>query len=160
MSASHHSTQRKRDVLGRLLPGPSQPVVSRFWAKVQKTDTCWLWTGSQNPAGYGTFWLDGTVVNSHRVAYELTQGPICEGLELDHLCNVKHCVNPDHLEAVTHRENGLRSEAPNIQLHRAGTCKRGHPVNDTNTYFRKSGPRAGEVVYCKICERENRNKRK
>ncbi len=80
----------------------------RFWAKVEKTDGCWLWTGAENGRGYGTFWSEGMVVRAHRWAYGHLAGPIPDGLDLDHLCRVKSCVNPDHLEPVTHRVNVRR----------------------------------------------------
>lgn len=81
----------------------------RFWAKVDKTDSCWLWTASVNQLGYGRFRVDNTTrVTAHRYAYETLVGPIPDGQELDHLCRVRSCVNPAHLEPVSHRENVLR----------------------------------------------------
>lgn len=79
----------------------------RFWVKVNKTDTCWLWTGYIKSNGYATFYPGGGrhVDNVHRFALEVTHGPIADGLEVDHLCRVRHCVNPSHLEVVTRREN-------------------------------------------------------
>ena len=94
----------------------SQPgVQERFWAKVRKTDGCWLWTGSHNGLGYGTIRSVGRKMYVHRYSYELLVGPIPAGLELDHLCRVPGCVNPDHLEPVTHAENLRRG-----RLARAG----------------------------------------
>lgn len=66
---------------------------------------CWLWTGTINGAGYGTFRVDGETVGAHRYVYETERGPIPEGLHLDHLCSVRNCVNPSHLEPVTPSEN-------------------------------------------------------
>lgn len=87
----------------------------RFWAKVQKTETCWLWTAAKNGPGYGQFGLgtreDGLVF-AHRFAYELVVGPIPEGLVIDHLCRTPACVRPDHLEPVTMRENMRRGDCP------------------------------------------------
>ena len=107
MSAPHHSTPRPRDAKGRLLPIPAH---DRFWAKVQKTDTCWLWTAYRLPSGYGQFGLNGKMVYAHRWSYEQVHGPIPKGMHIDHLCRVKHCVNPDHLEVVTCRENAMRGK--------------------------------------------------
>lgn len=85
----------------------------RFWAKVNKTETCWLWTAACHKVGsYGDFW-DGTkrpngtnrIVRAHRFAYELLVGPIPAGTEIDHICHVRRCVNPDHLRVTTHVEN-------------------------------------------------------
>src|SRR5688500_4996363 len=79
-----------------------------FWAKVDKTSTCWLWTGARHPLGYGHVRYGNRTSAAHRVAWELINGPIPEGLTLDHLCRVPACVRPDHLEPVTHRENVRR----------------------------------------------------
>ena len=99
--------------------GPKiRPVIERFWSRVNKTDTCWLWTGALGTGGYATIRLPGSrqQLRAHRWAYEYFVGPIPEGLTLDHLCRVRHCVNPAHLEPVTMRENLLRS--PDTQASR------------------------------------------
>ena len=77
----------------------------RFWSKVIVTPMCWWWTGSLQSKGYGQFRLDGSLVLAHRYAYEICFGPIPEDLQIDHLCLVRHCVNPAHLEPVTGDEN-------------------------------------------------------
>lgn len=82
----------------------------RFFFQVNKTDTCWLWTGTLNPKGYANFSAGGTTVIAHRWAFERFVGPIPDGLHIDHLCRVRRCVNPDHLEAVTLTENNRRSK--------------------------------------------------
>jgi len=82
----------------------------RFEVKIAKSDTgCWLWIGSLNGKGYGHFNLDGRIHKAHRWAYERRFGTPPEGMQLDHLCSVRNCVNPDHLEPVTNRENSRRS---------------------------------------------------
>lgn len=89
-------------------------VAERFWPRVDRRGEteCWMWRGCVNPVtGYGQ-WANGySIIGAHRVAYELMVGPIPSGLEIDHLCRVRACVNPAHLEAVTHRENILRGHA-------------------------------------------------
>lgn len=89
--------------------GRGLPTAERFWRFVRKTDSCWLWTGCTSRA-YGMFQISRSIprVYSHRFAYELLVGPIPEGLELDHLCNNPLCVNPAHLQPVTHAENCRR----------------------------------------------------
>ena len=91
-----------------LTPGRDRTDAERFWAMVQKTSTCWLWTGSLKVEGYGHFRADGGMWRAHRWAYENGVGPIPAGLTLDHLCRVRACVRPSHLEPVTQGENNRR----------------------------------------------------
>lgn len=77
----------------------------RFWNKVRKTPTCWLWIGAKKPNGYGKIWLYGKDVRAHRVSWVLTNGPIQDGLCVLHRCDVPLCVNPAHLFLGTRREN-------------------------------------------------------
>jgi hypothetical protein len=78
----------------------------RFWAKVDKTENCWLWTASRQSFGYGTFMLTkGKFARAHRFSWELHNGPIPEGLFVLHHCDVPWCVNPDHLYLGTNRDN-------------------------------------------------------
>jgi HNH endonuclease len=106
---------------------------------------CWEWTGSRSTNGYGQLWNGVRLVVAHRIAYELFVGPIPAGLELDHLCRVRHCVNPGHLEAVTHSENALR--APHVIRRRTQThCKRGHSLAEA--YINAKGYRC-----CRVCRR-------
>ena len=77
-------------------------IGKRFWSKVEFTDSCWLWTGAIDGGGYGCFWVvpGSKQDKAHRIAYELFKRPIPAGLEVGHLCRVRRCVNPEHLEAV------------------------------------------------------------
>lgn len=99
-------------------PFTGRPSTSeRFWPKVDKTPSCWLWTGATGNAGYPVFRGEGGVnVPAYRFAYEELVGPIPEGLELDHLCRTPLCVRPDHLEPVTHAENMARVAAHRARL--------------------------------------------
>ena len=85
---------------------------------------CHQWAGCKGPAGYGVFWMHSRRWLAHRASYELFVGAIPEGLELDHLCRNRMCVNPAHLEPVTHRENIIRGKS--------NVCKFGHPLAGGN----------------------------
>lgn len=118
---------------------------ARFWAKVRKSAQCWEWTAYRVPAhgkpGYGQFWNGRKLVLAHRYAYERARGPIPAGLQIDHLCRNKACVNPAHLELVTTQENTRRA-APFM---RRAACKYGHPLDGVR-------PGNGDR-YCITCNR-------
>lgn len=132
-----------------ITPSRASPA-ERFWSKVNKTETCWLWTACKMVGGYGQFRLERAMVLAHRFAYELLVGPIPKELELDHLCRVRHCVNPSHLEPVTRQINVLRGEAPPARQFRQTHCKRGHLFDEENTYRQPSSPRKRT---CRECRR-------
>lgn len=124
--------------LGKITPKPLSGL-DLFWSKVNKSETCWLWTGFIGPAGYGKFGgrthFGTTLV--HRIAYIATRGPVPEGLVLDHLCRVRHCVNPDHLEPVTNRVNSMRGFGPPAMNARKTTCSCGRPYDMDRTDGRR-----------------------
>ena len=88
---------------------------------------CWLFTGYRDPNGYGKVGEGQKVRLAHVVVYEQVRGAVPPGLELDHLCRLPPCVNPWHMEAVTHKVNLLRGDGPSARAIRDGVCKRGHP---------------------------------
>ena len=106
------------------MPYPQKTVEERFWEKVNKSapNGCWEWTAGLFATGYGGFQYGGRPVAAHRWAYEALVGPIPEGLELDHLCRNRKCVNPAHMEPVTHKENTLRGEGPTAQNAKKQAC--------------------------------------
>jgi hypothetical protein len=125
-------------------------IEDRFWAKVERTDTCWLWTASTDGRGrYGSFGVHGRLVRAHRFAYELLVGPIPDGLVLDHLCSVTRCVNPAHLEPVTQAENNRRSRNANRVA-----CPHGHAYTPENTERSSAGARI-----CRTCRIEQARRR-
>jgi len=133
---------------GQFTSGPERPIWERFWEKVNITETCWLWTASVVKGAYGHFGLrHGTMVYAHRFLYEQIFGPVPVGMELDHLCRTPACVNPFHLEPVTHQENTSRGDVGNHNKSRVH-CLRGHPFDEVNTYIDPRGKRQ-----CRACRR-------
>ncbi len=132
-------------MLAQSLPPLSPKDILRFWKKVRKTETCWLWTAARSPAGYGFFGLAGKNRLAHRVAFVLCRGEPRPEMQLDHLCRNTSCVNPDHLEPVTPRENLRRS--PHTTGNRT-KCPQGHAYSGDNVYIKPSGART-----CRECDR-------
>lgn len=123
-------------------------VPARLWSRVDRSGgphTCWLWLGRTNAKGYGRITVNGQGRFVHRVAYELLVGPIPDGLQIDHVkasgCTNRNCVNPEHLEPVTSRENNLRSDCVSARNAAKTHCPKGHPYDDDNTYMTKAGTR-------------------
>lgn len=133
---------------------PIRDARDLFEERVCRTDDCWVWTGTISMNGYGMLGVGGRKgkkLYAHRVSYNLFVGEVPEGLDLDHLCRNRRCVNPDHLEPVTRGENTRRGDLPKILKQRAKDrthCMNGHIFNDSNTRLRKSG---GKI--CRTCEK-------
>ena len=126
-------------------------------------DRCWLWPGAVNirhgyayacAPGRGS---KGRPVLAHRYAYQLLRGPIPDGMHLDHLCRVRHCFNPWHLEAVTPQENLLRSTNHIARNAEKTHCPHGHPYSGENTYRKPS--MHGATRECRTCHRERERAR-
>jgi hypothetical protein len=118
---------------------PARSVMERFWGKIEIGDEseCWLWTDHIPPMGYGYFSTKGTSRYAHRWSYEQFVGPIPTGLQIDHLCRVRNCVNPHHLEVVTGRVNILRGTSPPALNARKTHCLRGHPYSGDNLRMKR-----------------------
>ena len=131
--------------------------LERFWARVDEQGgpaACWPWRGWVNDHGYGIVATGrggrAIHIRAHRLAYELThREPIPAALTIDHLCRVRHCVNPRHLEPVTRRENVLRGDTVPARHARVTACPRGHPFDAANTYWKPPDGARG----CRACRR-------
>lgn len=136
---------------------PKIPIEERFWGKVNKTKTCWLWTDAPGNHGYGVFGFDGSQKLAHRVSYQWENGHIPDGLHIDHTCHnndtncpggkaCKHrlCVRPSHLEPVTPGENSRRGQCGKINGSKTH-CPHGHEYTAQNAKV-KQGRR-----YCRTC---------
>lgn len=134
-------------------PRTLETDIRRFFAKVEVSPGCWEWQGAVSTSGYGNFGIWPKTASAHRFAYELVRGPVPDGLELDHLCRNRLCVNPAHLEAVTRRENTLRGIAPPALNAVKTECLRGHEFTSENTYVDRHGNRS-----CIRCRRDAWNR--
>ena len=140
-------------------PRKRKEPIQRFLSRVllDDDDRCWEWIGQKNQANYGRFASDminspTRLVVAHKFCYEYFVGPVPKGLELDHLCRNRSCVNPSHLEPVTHSENVLRGASPELARMRQRSkthCRNGHEFTPENTYFRKDTFRN-----CRACAKD------
>lgn len=123
--------------------------MNRFESKFDKTDGCWLWKGSLVVNGYGRFRPHGKsqAVNAHRISYDIYVGRIPSGKAVDHLCRVRGCVNPSHLEPVSRNENTMRGEGAAARNARKTSCLKGHLFTPQNTYIRQTGERTCRACY-------------
>jgi hypothetical protein len=128
-------------------------AIERVLTRTDRSSGCWIWQGGKAPNGYGLVKSAGRSLSVHRLSYEHHKGPIADGLHIDHLCRTRACVNPDHLEAVTCRENLLRGKTKAAENVAKTHCIRGHAFNEENTQIRSDGTRR-----CRVCGREDRRR--
>jgi len=127
--------------------------------RVRKENECWVWTGIINEEGYGKISMGRNRIRSaHRESYKAFVGEIPEGKEIDHLCRNRACVNPNHLEAVSHRENvkrGKLGETTKKRQLEKRFCRNGHEYSEENTYIdpRIYGTQKSPSRHCRICKR-------
>lgn len=122
--------------------------------KFQKNKSgCWEWAGYVGKHGYGQVTIKGKSFKAHRLSYLLHKGELTSGLEIDHLCRNRKCINPQHLEEVTKKENQRRGLSVSGKNFRKKECANGHLFSEMNTYIRPDGGRS-----CKICRRRAYNK--
>lgn len=147
---------------GGLMPKPrgnlsGMPYEMRLWPHVSPAsiDGCWPWKGAAVSRNRGRIGKDGRDQYVHKLIWEMLNGPVPNGLELDHLCLNPNCVNPRHLEAVTHQENMRRAD---LQTHNAIAarthCPKGHEYTPENTYRPSTHP---NHRYCRTCQRDRRD---
>lgn len=114
----HYTRLRLYGRLHRLTPDTSDMTdEQRFWMKVNKTDDCWIWTGSLDSKGYGSAWAQRKHWRAHRYSYGLEYGPIEPGMTLHHTCRVRSCVRPEHLSPVTSVANSIEALAYKADHH-------------------------------------------
>ena len=152
------TVEPRSDQLGMI----RRPAIDRFVEKTRIDESgCIVWTGGLNGVGYGQFYvgrksLDQTGKGyAHRWAYETFVGPIPEGMHIDHLCRTRACVNPDHLEPVTIRENLLRGDGPSAQHSKKTHCPKGHEYAGDNLYVSPKGMR-----FCRRCGRDQAQRKR
>lgn len=115
-----------------------------FWGNVYKSNSCWLWVGHTNKDGYGRLWMNKRLTMAHRVSLSLAGVVIPKDKEIDHLCRNRNCVNPQHLEIVTHKTNMERGVS---RCSKKTCCKRGHPLSGNNLVVNPDKSRQ-----CRICK--------
>lgn len=139
---------------------PAEIMQQRIKRNIAIDDNgCWIWQRRVSPNGYGLAWLStsyakGMNTSAHRVSYLAFKGAIPEGYHIDHLCKVRACVNPEHLEAVTPRENVRRSNAKYKSLMARTHCPKGHEYTPENTYTAKT-KHGGISRSCATCSKQS-----
>lgn len=127
----------------------------RFWSKVDASGPCWLWTASINEGGYGRYCVSkvgrrSMLAYAHRHSWTIMVGEIPQGMQLDHLCKVRNCVNPDHLEVVAPKVNARRARGTGVHNKTKTHCPSGHEYNEENTIVQVRG--TWTMRSCRTCK--------
>lgn len=131
------------------MPRWNKTLFDRFGEKIERNESgCWLWMAGVH-LGYALFSFGGKTIFGHRFAYEAFRCEIPKGLQIDHLCRNRRCVNPFHMQAVTQRENILRGIGLPAENAKKTHCLRGHPFNESNTFLKRSRGRVQRI--CRTC---------
>lgn len=129
--------------------------IKRFEKKYDIDDNgCWIWNAGHKAGGYGCFYDGNKDISAHQFSFVYFKGPVPKGLEIDHLCEVKNCVNPNHLEAVTHAVNVQRGQSAKINSARSRSkthCPHGHEYTEQNTYLTRHHKTGSYNRSCKKC---------
>lgn len=140
------------------MKGPKpKPLLDRFYDKVEFGESCWEWLGVRGPNGYGRIFAPkggSRMRYAHRVSYEIHVGPIPDGLCIDHLCRNRACVNPSHLEPVTHAVNNMRGVGLGAKNAAKVECIRGHRLTQENLLASRS------CRVCRVCVNEKAREKK
>jgi hypothetical protein len=123
-----------------------EKLPDRFWHKINKTDSCWLWMGKIDD-GYGRFFINGKHYLVHRMAYAVLKNKLQENTQVDHLCKVRNCINPDHLEEVTSKENTRRGLSGKFNTD-PNKCPYGHDYD----YLLEGKAKGSVYLSCNKCK--------
>lgn len=113
----------------------NKDVIKRFWLKVRKNKTCWIWTGAKNHLGYGSFRVPGQTIQAHRFSYEIHKGEIPENHNIHHQCRNPKCVNPKHLVSMSRKDHVRKYNSRIEEQIRKTHCPYGHPYSGDDLYI-------------------------
>jgi len=128
------------------MPKLKEKDIERFWKHVNKTATCWIWKASKSNRVYGNFSVKDVLFRAHRISYFIKNGEVKREFTIHHKCNNPSCVNPDHLQQISLKENTLLGNSFSAKEARQTHCKRGHKFTKENTYIFPNGWRS-----CRKC---------